>query len=139
MINAFLKIRFLLLIIAFLLFRLPLFGSASTSRGSKLMKKNLVDSNLDNPAHNSAINEPLIQAVDGEVSQSGNLRTWKRFMRLPKPNEAETKVERGTKRKSSPEISGLHDVPNKRMQVIHVDQNTSNVLVEAVEQPRQEP
>ena len=106
---------------------------------SKLIKKNLVDSNLDNPAHNSAINEPLIQAVDGEVSQSANLRTWKRFMRLPKPNEAETTVERGTKRKSSPEFSGLHDVPNKRMQVIHVDQDISNVLVEVVEQPRQKP
>ena len=103
------------------------------------MKKNLADSNLDNPAHNSAINEPLIQAVDGEVSPSANLRTWKRFMRLPKPNEAESTVERGTKRKSSPEYSGLHDVPNKRMQVIRVDQNTFNVLVEAVEQPRQEP
>ena len=114
-------------------------GSASTSRVSKLMEKNLVNSNLDKPAHNSAINEPLIQAGDGEVSQSSNLRTWKRFMRLPKPNEAETKVERGTKRKSSPEFSGLHNVPNKRMQVIHVDQNISNVLVEAVEQPRQEP
>ena len=114
-------------------------GSASTSRVSKVMKENLVDSNLDNPAHNHTINDPLIPAVDGEVSQSANLRTWKRLIRLPKPNEAENRVERGTKRKASPEFSGLHDVPNKRMQVICVDQYNSNVLVEAVEQPRQEP
>ena len=114
-------------------------GSATTSRVPKLKEKTLVDSNIANPAHNSTINVPFIQAVDGGVSQPANLRTWKRFMRLPKPSEAETKVERGKKRKSSIELSGLHDVPNKHMQVIHVDQNTSNVLVEAVEQPCQEP
>ena len=47
-------------------------------------------------------------------------------------------MNRGKKRKASTELLGQHIIPSKRMQVIHVDQNSSNVLVEAVEQPHQE-
>lgn len=80
----------------------------------------------------------MIQVVDGDVSQLVNLRTWKRIIRQSKPSEAGVKVEQGKKRKASTELLGQHIVPSKRMQVIHVDQNSSNVLVEAVEQPHQE-
>ena len=103
------------------------------------MHKTLVDSNTANHAPNPTINEPLIQAIDGDVSQPANLRTWKRIMRQPKPSEVKDKVEQGEKRKSSSELIGQHDVPSKCMQVVQAYQNTSNVLVEAVKQPRQEP
>ena len=48
-------------------------------------------------------------------------------------------IRRKKKRKSCTELTGQHDVPSKRLQVVQVDQNSSNVLVEAVEQPHQEP
>nr|POF12616.1 hypothetical protein CFP56_25078 [Quercus suber] len=89
--------------------------SATTSRVPKLMKKTLVDSNTANHAPNPTINEPLIQAIDGDVSQPANLKTWKRIMCQPKPSEVEAKVEQGKKRKSSIELSSQHDVPSKRM------------------------
>ena len=112
--------------------------SATTSRVMELMQKTLVDSNTATHAPKPTINEPLIQAIDGDVSHPANLRTWKRILRQPKPSEAEAKVEQGKKRKSRTELTGQHDVPSKRMQVVQADQNTSNVLVEAVEQPHQE-
>ena len=99
------------------------------------MHKTLVDSNTANHAPNPTINEPLIQAIDGDVSQPANLRTWKRIIRQPKPSEVEAKVEQGEKRKSSTELTSQHDVPSKCMQVVQADQNTSNVLVEAMKHP----
>ena len=112
---------------------------ATTSRVLELMHKTLVDSNTANHAPNPTINEPLIQAIDGDVSQPANLRTWKRIIRQPKPSKVEAKVEQGEKRKSSTELTSQHDVPSKCMQVVQADQNTSNVLVEAMKHPHQEP
>ena len=104
------------------------------------MQKTLDNSNTANHAPNPTINDTLIQAVDEDQSQPSNLRSWKRVMRQPKPNGAESKGDQEKKkRKSCTELTGQHDVPSKRLQVVQVDQNSSNVLVEAVEQPHQEP
>nr|POE76056.1 putative ribonuclease h protein [Quercus suber] len=81
------------------------FESATTSRAPKLMQKTLVDSNNANHTFNPTINETVIQAVDGDVSQLANLRMWKRIMRQSKPSGAKAEVEQGTKRKLSTELS----------------------------------
>ena len=102
------------------------------------MEKTLVNSNTTTHASNPTINEQLIHTIDGNTSQSANLRTWKRFLRQPKDTKAEANVEQGKKRKSYIEAEGQSDVPSKRLQVVHADHKTSNLLVVAVQQPRQE-
>ena len=112
--------------------------TASTSRATDSVEKTLVNSNTTTHASNPTINEHLIQTVDGDTSQSANLRTWKRFLRQLKATEAEANVEQGKKRKTYIEAAGQSDIPSKRLQFVHADQKTSNLLVAAAQQPRQE-
>ena len=71
--------------------------TAPTNRDTVSVEKTLVNSNNTTHASNPTINEQLIQTVDGDTSQSANLRTWKRFLRQPKDTKVEANVEQGKK------------------------------------------
>ena len=112
--------------------------TAPTIRDTASVEKTLTNANNTTHASNPTIYEQMIHTVDGDTSQSANLRTWKRLLRQPKDTKAEANVEQGKKRKSYIEAAGQSDIPSKRLQVVHADQKTSNLLVAAAQQPRQE-
>ena len=112
--------------------------TAPTIRDTASVEKTLTNANNTTHASNPTIYEQMIHTVDGDTSQSANLRTWKRLLRQPKDTKAEANVEQGKKRKSYIEAAGQSNVPSKRLQVVHADQKPSNLVVAAAQQPRQE-
>ena len=66
-----------------------------------------------------------------------NIRSWKRIMRQPNPNESVAARGARKKRKASTCIVTTHEASHKRLQIQN-DHSSSSTMVEVAQQPRQE-
>ena len=106
-------------------------------------KSNSLGSTLSAPSHENHVPLKLeqiqqIQPTAKEGDQPKNIRSWKHIMRQPSPNETEVLSVAEKKNTSSTCMENTHDSPHKHLEIQN-DQSFSSSMVEAAQQPRQEP
>ena len=102
---------------------------------------NSLETTLAAPTHENHVtlnveklNPTKLMAVAEENPK--NIRSWKRIMRQPNPNESIAAYGVGKKRKASTCMVTTHESSHKRLQIQN-DHSSSSTMVEDAQQPRQ--
>ena len=100
-----------------------------------------LETTLAAPAHENHVTLNMENLIPAELTAEAeenpkNIRSWKRIMRQPNPNESVAACGAGKKRKASTCIVTTHEASHKCLQIQN-GHSPSSTMVEATQQPRQ--